>query len=216
MKFSESPGVVEALREATEGEPASSRPMQNVDEQTQAAATACDDRYTSAFFAHADATTVSRCLDEGENVGVRDETGATPLHAAAAKSRTAPVVEALLDEGANTGARDEAGGTPRDYIKENPALAGTAVAQRLTGVLCDDWNTARFFEHVGTATVSHCLNEGAEVGARDENEAIPLHFVASRNAEPTVVQVLLDAGRTRPPETATARCPGTLPGRTRR
>ena len=137
---------------------------------------------------------VGALLDAGARVRARDETGATPLHTAAAKSATAAVVEVLLDAGADAAARDETGKTPRDYIEGNPALAGTDVAGRLAGISCEDWNTARFFEHADMGTVSRCLSEGAEVTARGEGEATPLHFAASRSANPAVVEALLDAG----------------------
>ena len=137
---------------------------------------------------------VSALLDAGARVSARDETGATPLHVAAAKSTSAAVVEALLDAGADAAAKDETGRTPRDYLEENPALVDTEISRRLAGISCEDWNTAIFFERADSTTVSRCLGEGAEVGARDEEEATPLHFAAARSEAPAVVEMLLDAG----------------------
>ena len=137
---------------------------------------------------------VSALVDAGARVSARDETGATPLHVAAAKSTSAAVVEALLDAGADAAARDETGRTPRDYLEENPVLAGTDLSRRLAGVTCEDWNTALFFERADSATVSRCLGEGVEVGARDEEQSTPLHLAASSSEAPAVVEVLLDAG----------------------
>ena len=137
---------------------------------------------------------VNALLSAGARPGARDVTGATPLHTATAKGPSAAVVEALLDAGADTAARDETGRTPGDYVAENPALAGTDAARRLAGASCDDWNTARFFEHADAATVSRCLDDGADVRAHDANGMTPLHFAASRTAVPEVIAALLDAG----------------------
>ena len=158
------------------------------------AGVSCEDWNTARFFEHADTGTVSRCLRAGAEVSARDEDEATPLHFAASRSELPAVIAVLLDAGADASARDNQDKTPRDYLDENAALAGTDVARRLTGVSCEDWNTARFFEHADTAAVSRCLSEGAEVGARDEEEATPLHFAASRSEIPAVVEVLLDTG----------------------
>ena len=141
-----------------------------------------------------DPEVVTALMDAGARVGARDETGATPLHAAAATSASAAVVEALLAEGADAATADEAGRTPRDYVEANPALRGTALLRRLAGTSCEDWNTARFFEHADTAIVSRCLGDGAEVGVQDDEEKTPLHFAASGSELPAVVEVLLDAG----------------------
>ena len=154
----------------------------------------CEDWTTASFFERTSAADVSRCLEAGAKVNAQDETGATPLHAAAAKSTTSAVLQALLDAGADAEAKDEAGSTPWDYVKENPALRATDLYRRLAGVFCEDWNTAPFFERAGTADVSRCLKAGAEVGVRDEAEATPLHLAASKSEVPAVVQVLLDAG----------------------
>ena len=218
-KFSETPTVVTALREATDAAAAANVPVSTV---------SCEEWNSNEFFARADTATVVRCLNDGANVGARDERGATPLHkaaehsaipalisalvkagarvsardetgamplhVAAAKSTSAEVVETLLDAGADVAATDETGKTPGDYLKENAALAGTAVAQRLAGLSCEDWNTARFFEQADAATVTLCLREGAQVGARDEDDATPLHYAASRSSIAQVIEVLLDAG----------------------
>ena len=140
------------------------------------------------------AAVVTALVGAGARVSARDETGATPLHSATASSVRPAVVEALLDAGADPAARDEAGKTPAHYLKDNPALRGTSVFGRLAGVSCEDWNTASFFERAETAEVSRCLKDGAEVDARDDTEATPLHLAAEKTDVPAVVQVLLDAG----------------------
>ena len=217
--FSEAPAVVNAVREATQKAGASSAAPADASCESWntaaffaladgAAVSGCLDDganvhardetgatplHTAAGHSE-DAAVVGTLLSAGARPGARDETGATPLHAATAKSTSAAVVEALLDAGADTAAKDETGRTPGDYVAENPALAGTDAARRLAGASCDDWNTARFFEHADAATVSRCLDDGADVRTRDANGMTPLHFAAARTRAPGVIQALLDAG----------------------
>lgn len=74
---------------------------------------------------------IEALVKAGAKVNLRDKFKQTPLHAAARESRTPAVVAALLDAGANPGARNKSGKTPFDYAKENPALRGTEVHERL-------------------------------------------------------------------------------------
>ena len=74
---------------------------------------------------------IEALVKAGAKVNLRDKFKQTPLHAAARESRTPAVVEALLDAGANPGARNKSGKTPFDYAKENAALRGTKVYERL-------------------------------------------------------------------------------------
>ena len=170
--FSEAPAVVNALREATQTVGASSAAPAgascdnwntgaffaradgatvsrclddgaNVHARDETGATPL---HTAAGHSR-EAAVVGALLSAGARPGARDEIGATPLHTAAAKGTSAAVVEALLDAGADTAAKDETGRTPGDYVADNPALAGADAAGRLAGASCDDWNTARFFEH---------------------------------------------------------------------
>ncbi len=74
---------------------------------------------------------IAALVKAGAKVNLRDKFKQTPLHTAARESRTPAVVAALLDAGANPATRNKSGKTPRDYAKENPALKGTEVYERL-------------------------------------------------------------------------------------
>lgn len=74
---------------------------------------------------------IEALVKAGARVNARDKFKQTPLHAAARESRTPAVAAALLDAGANPGARNKSGKTPLDYAKENAALRGTKVYERL-------------------------------------------------------------------------------------
>ena len=97
----------------------------------QAAKVSCEDWNREAFFQHAEAADVARCLKAGARVSSRDGRGATPLHLAAFKSGTPAVVKVLLEKGADPAAKDTQGRTPWNYAKENPALKGTDVYWQL-------------------------------------------------------------------------------------
>ena len=217
--FSEAPAVVNALREATEtaGAPSAAPAVASCDNWNTGAffaradgatITRCLDDganvhardetgatplHTAAGHSQ-EAAVVRALLSAGARLGARDETGATPLHTATATGTNAAVVEALLEAGADTAARDETGRTPGDYVAENSSLADTDAARRLAGASCDDWNTARFFEHADAATISRCLDDGADVRAFDANGMTPLHFAAAHTTAPEAIQALLDAG----------------------
>ncbi len=59
---------------------------------------------------------------------------------------------------------------------------------------CEQWNTEEFFRVATVADVTACLDAGADVAARDENEITPLHWAAWISDHPAVVDALLAAG----------------------
>ena len=70
------------------------------------------------------------------------------------------------------------------------AVANAALAQPS----CGDWNTQAFFRLATAADVSRCLEAGADLEARGEEGATPLHLAAVLSETPAVVVALLDAG----------------------
>ena len=70
-------------------------------------------------------------LEAGADVNAQSGTGPTPLHAAAAYSKTPAVVTALLAGGADPTAKTPFGQTPFDLAEENDKLKGTEVYWRL-------------------------------------------------------------------------------------
>ena len=74
---------------------------------------------------------IKALVKAGAKPNARDKFKQTPLHTAARESRTPAVVAALLDAGADPAARNKSGKTPFDYAKENAALRGTKVYERL-------------------------------------------------------------------------------------
>ena len=59
---------------------------------------------------------------------------------------------------------------------------------------CDDWGEFGFFWDANPVTVSNCLDAGANIHARNEDEETPLHIAAQSNPNPAVIAVLVDAG----------------------
>ena len=59
---------------------------------------------------------------------------------------------------------------------------------------CEGWNTGEFFEAATGDDVVRCLEDGANIEARDEYGQTPLHWAAEFSESPAVMKVLLDAG----------------------
>ena len=121
---------------------------------------------TKEFFERANVADTLRYLQDGADVNARDERGWTPLHRAAAFSKTPAVLAALLRNGADPNARDTDGVTP---------LHEAALSVTL-GVL--------------TALVP----AGACPNTEDKNGLTPLHAAAARSKTTGVVPTLAQAG----------------------
>ena len=58
---------------------------------------------------------------------------------------------------------------------------------------CEQWNTEEFFRVATVADVTACLDAGADVAARDEDEITPLHWATWISVHPAVVDALISA-----------------------
>ena len=71
------------------------------------------------------------------------------------------------------------------------AIASSVFSAQLS---CDQWNRGEFFRKADAATVSHCLDIGADIHVRDEHGSMPLHNAAGDTEYPAVIAILLEAG----------------------
>ena len=139
---------------------------------------------------------VQRCLAAGEDVNMRDEWGATPLHFAASL-QPAATVKHLLAEGAKVGMRNVLGAHPLHYAATNP---DRDVASLLVGAGAevdgqDEYNqTPLHWAAEGTVEVATVLlAAGARLEARNFRGESPLHHSAAYG-NAAVATMLLSAG----------------------
>ena len=157
-------------------------------------------------------------LAAGADVKARNQRGATPLHMAARSNHNPAVVAELVRAGADLNARDAEGNTPLHASRlfghppvvhlllelgANPTLVNDS-GQVADPMDCGYWNTEAFARVATAEATAACLEAGADVNARNENEMTPLllatSFPGGRNPEapasqdPAVVSVLLEAG----------------------
>ena len=115
---------------------------------------------------------ITLLLDAGADVAARSDTGATPLHYAAARS-DAEVVRQLLERGADATARDDRMRTPLYAMMDGElAYTGEAVDPEVFRLL---------------------IENGADVNARDVHGETPLYPAAQRD-HPEGVRMLLAHG----------------------
>ena len=124
--------------------------------------------------------TISLLVGAGADVHATDNEGRTPLHAALRADKPA-VVASLLEFGSDFTARDDSGNVA------DPAA-------------CTRWDTGSFFRLAPTGVVAACIDEGAGVNARSEEDgslpagSTPLHFAAAWAPDHEVVGLLVRAG----------------------
>ena len=177
-------------------------------------------RYTPLHFAtiYSWDGMVTVLLAAGAEVDARNLQGETPLHWAAGRNRNPAVVAELVQAGADLNARDSDGNTPLHASRRNtnpavplllleigadPTLVNDSgwVANPMD---CSHWNT-NVFARVATAeATAACLETGADVSARDEDQHTPLLLATLHGGVRTgggpgsemtaVVTVLLEAG----------------------
>ena len=122
---------------------------------------------TPRFFTEATLAKVQACLAAGADPEVRNGTGWTPLHSAAAYSSDPAIIRALVEAGARTEAREITGRT-----------ALHLAAQR----------------GKDPAIIRALVDAGAELQAQNEEGYTPLHLAAQSNSDPSIITALLEAG----------------------
>ena len=150
-------------------------------------------------------------LEAGADVNAQDARGRTPLHGAVEKLAS---IGLLVGAGADVHATDSEGRTPLHVALQHDKPAGVAALLELgadTGarddsgnvadpVACTRWNTGSFFRVASIGVVAACIEEGASVTARSEEDgnlaagSTPLHFAAAWAPDHEVVGLLVRAG----------------------
>jgi len=155
-------------------------------------------------------------VEAGADPNARDLDGVAPLHLAASSGNPA-VVTALVEAGADLGVRDRSGVTPmelawsdavdfpRPFGDHNPmavvgellrlgadGLGSRSLDEITSPTFCGRWHTQAFHHAASAADFARCLEEGADVHARDRWGSTVLHGVGSMDA--AVAARLLAAG----------------------
>ena len=134
-----------------------------------------------------DLTEVERLLNEGADVGARDQFGNTPLHVACYHGHT-DIVRLLLERGADVGARDQFGDTPLH--------------------LACEWCAYN--------TIEILIERGADVGAQGEDGRTPLDYACDLDESNPAREIFMGIFQELAPEayfTKFCESPGRMPGR---
>jgi len=156
---------------------------------------------------------VTSLVEAGVNPNARDGDAVAPLHLAAMYNRNPDVVVALMEAGADLDVRGPLGNTPlhltwseyNGYITANGVgmmrallrLGADGLARNDLGRIadpthCGNWQSATFSRLAVLADFARCLEEGADVHARNVERNTVLHHAVS--ADPAVTTLLLGAG----------------------
>ena len=149
------------------------------------------------------AAVVHALLQAGAEVDANGPRGVTPLFIAVVH-RDLKVIKALLAGGADPLSGTWGGDfqTPLELAYSewvDNAVRPTVIellkaAAKTAGQDCKLWNTKRYFQAATVEDVSDCLGAGANPLGEDNDSTTPLHRAARYNENPSVIQMLLDAG----------------------
>ena len=156
---------------------------------------------------------VTLLVEAGVNPNAQDGDAVAPLHLAAMYNRNPDVVVALMEAGADLDVRGPLGNTPlhltwseyNGYITANGVgmmrkllqLGADGLARNDLGRIadpthCGNWQSPIFARLAVPADFARCLEEGADVHARNVERNTVLHHAVS--AGPAVITLLLGAG----------------------
>ena len=156
---------------------------------------------TEAFFKSATPGDTRACLQAGADVMVRDSSGLTPLHLAAAWGEHSGVVEAVVEAGADIDARDNYFGTsamhraPLDMAARyngNPQVALVLLRAGARAETRHLLGAAAFNENPEVALTF--VHAGVDVNATNPGGPTALSLAARSNENPEMVLALMRAG----------------------
>ncbi|MYI67020.1 MAG: hypothetical protein F4107_13950, partial [Gemmatimonadetes bacterium] len=178
----------------------------------------CDEWGTPYFFRWASPERVRACLDAGAAPATPNPDGVTPLHLAAHQNDNPVIVTILVEAGADPNAPGPSGLTPLHMTwSQSRSTHAVAVVRELLRLgadplalddrgrvadptHCDHWNTGAFARIAVREDFVRCLEQGADVFAREDNFPFAndggytvLHH-ATANEDPSIVALLVDAG----------------------
>ena len=171
-----------------------------MEQRLRAERVSCGKWNTSAFFKHAGAADVSRCLKSGGSPNARNRYDETPLHLAAKFSKAPAVVAALKKAGVDLNARDKKGRTPLHLAAKFSKAPAVVAALKKAGADLNAQNkkgrtplhTAAYFSKT-PAVVKALIKAGADLNAKDKRGHTPLQFAEKFSETPAIVAVLKKA-----------------------
>ena len=100
--------------------------------------------------------------------------------------------EPAVDRVGSTPVKPEIEPQPQAVLPASTQTQKTAKARPVPD--CGQWNTMQYFQAATVESVTACLAAGADPMARNYSKYTPLHFVATYNKNPAVIEALLEAG----------------------
>ncbi len=165
-----------------------------------AAQTDCEGWSRGNFFETVEADHLRACIAQGETIWT-NQSGYTPLHAAAKDNPSPDVIMALIENGADISARDDFGVTPLHFaVRRNPSLGVTmALLDAGADISARDGQgaTPLFYALRGGASldiIMALLGAGADPSALDQYDYAPLHAAARLDASLDIIMALINAG----------------------
>ncbi len=142
---------------------------------------------------------IAALIEGGADPAARTEGGATPLHTAATHNSNPSVIAALVEAGADADARTEYGVTPLHRaaaFNSNPSVVAALIEAGADPVARTEYGALFLLENSDLPAIAEliliALIEGS--AALGEDGAMPLHWAAAFNSNPSVITALIKAG----------------------